>query len=399
MINSRMAVVAGPLTAHAAEVDRRLAELGYSRATRKEVQLAAVALSEWLQEIGVTPVKLTDGLVDQFRDDCVERGIGCPRRGVDRLMAMLRTAGVVPAVVSAHAATKRDVLVDGFVDFLREERGLSPLSVEAYRSDVLRFLQHSERDDLRGLTPIEVNTVALREVLDHSPNSVRRFGVAVRSFLRYAFVAGLIDIDLSASALPVSGRRRSLLPKGLSTSEAARLLRSCDRRRPGGRRDYAAMLLMMRLGLRAREVATLTLEDIDWRAGIITVHGKGSQLDRLPLPADVGEALTAYLRRGRPATPAREVFIRSFPPRVALTRAGVSGLVLAASHRAELGRDVRAHQLRHTAACDMLRAGVAPAQIGEVLRHHSAGSTAIYARVDAARLRLVARPWPIGRMS
>jgi len=158
------------------------------------------------------------------------------------------------------------------------------------------------------------------------------------------------------------------------------------------------MLLMMRLGMRAREVAALTLDDIDWRAGVITVHGKGSQTDRLPLPADVGEAITVYLRRGRPSTPVREVFIRSFPPRVALTRAGMSNLVLAASRRAGL-RDVRAHQLRHTAACDMVRAGVPPVQIGEVLRHRSAGSTAVYARVDVDRLRLVARLWPIGRTS
>lgn len=396
---SRTTVVTGPLAADAAEVERRLAELGYSRASRKEVQLAAAALSEWLQEIGVAPAKLTDELVARFCEDCADRKIACPPRGVERLVATLRTAGIVPAPISAHAATKRDVLVDGFVDFLREERGLAPRSIEAYRSDVLRFLQRSERDDLRGLTPVEVNRAVLREVLDHSPNSVRRFGVALRSFLRYAYVAGLIDIDLSASALPVSGRRRSLLPKGLTASEAARLLRSCDRRRPVGRRDYAAMLLMMRLGMRAGEVATLTLDDVDWRAGVVTVHGKGSELDRLPVPVDVGEAIAAYLRRGRPTTPAREIFIRSLPPRVALSRAGISGLVLAASRRAGLGRDVRAHQLRHTAACDMLRAGVTPAQIGEVLRHRSAGSTAIYARVDVDRLRLVARPWPIRRTS
>jgi integrase len=158
------------------------------------------------------------------------------------------------------------------------------------------------------------------------------------------------------------------------------------------------MLLMMRLGMRAHEVADLTLDDIDWRAGVMTVRGKGSQLDRLPLPVDVGEAITAYLRRGRPVTPAREVFVRSCPPRVALTRSGVSGLVLAASRRAGIG-DVRAHRLRHTAACDMVRAGVTPTQIGEVLRHRSAGSTAVYARVDVDRLRLVARPWPMGARS
>src|SRR5579864_7845459 len=111
MSNSRTVVVTGPLAVHAAEVDRRLSELGYSRATRKEVQFAAAALSDWLQEIGVAPAKLTDGLIAQFCDDCVERKIGCPARGAGRLMMMLRTAGVVPLAVSTHAATKRDVLV------------------------------------------------------------------------------------------------------------------------------------------------------------------------------------------------------------------------------------------------------------------------------------------------
>ena len=159
------------------------------------------------------------------------------------------------AVPAAHPLIARDLLVAGYVDFLREERGLSPLSVEAYRSDVVRFLRRSGRDGLHGLTHAEVSQAVLREVAGRSPSSVRRFGVALRSFLRYCFVSQIIDADLSASALPVSGRRRSLLPKGLTPGEAARLLRACDRRRAAGRRDYAVMLLMMRLGMRASEVA------------------------------------------------------------------------------------------------------------------------------------------------
>lgn len=398
MTRSGTTVVAGPLAAYALEFDERLAAVGYARSTRAQLRSAAAALSGWLQEAGVSPARLTDELIDQFCRECAARKIVCPRPAVDRLVTMLRSAGVLALESAVPAATKRDLLVDGFVEFLREERGLSPLSVAAYRADVLVFLQRAERDDLRGLTPAEVSRALLLEVPGHSSATVRRFGVSLRSFLRYCFVAGIVEVDLSASALPVSGRRRSLLPKGLSAGEAARLLGACDRRRAGGRRDYAVMLLMMRLGMRAHEVADLTLDEIDWRAGVITVRGKGSQLDALPLPVDVGEAITAYLRRGRPVTPAREVFVRSCPPRVALTRSGVSGLVLAASRRAGM-RDVRAHQLRHTAACDMVRAGVTPAQIGEVLRHRSAGSTAVYARVDVDRLRLVARPWPIGARS
>jgi len=293
-------------------------------------------------------VKLTEVVVEHFREDCVARGITCPRLAVRQLVRMLRSAGALVDDRPVQPATKRGLLVAGYVEFLREERGLSSLSVEAYRSDVQRFLRRSKRDDVRGL--------------------------------------------------PVSGRRRSLLPNGLTPREVNLLLRACDRRREAGRRNYAAMLLMMRLGMRASEVAGLTLEDIDWRVGVITVRGKGSRTDRLPLPVDVGEAITAYLRRGRPSTPVREVFVRSLPPRIALTRAGVSGLVLAASRRAGIG-DVRAHQLRHTAACQMIRSGVPPVQIGEVLRHRSAGSTAIYARVDIDQLRLVARAWPIGGTS
>ena len=162
---------------------------------------------------------------------------------------------------------------------------------------------------------------------------------------------------------------------------------------------YAVIVLMLRLGLRAGEVATLRLDDLDWRAGQITVHGKGGRVDQLPLPVDVGEAIAAYLRRGRPrSATVREVFL------------GVSGAAgrpdqrrgdrhrCCAAGRAGIGV-VRAHRLRHTAATDMLRAGAPLAEIGQVLRHRSLGSTAIYARVDVERLRTIARPWPTGAAS
>jgi integrase len=216
--------------------------------------------------------------------------------------------------------------------------------------------------------------------------------------LRYCHLAGLIESDLSAAALPVSGRRRSLLPQGISDEQARALLRACDRRRAAGRRDYAVIVLMLRLGLRAGEVAALRLDDLDWRAGLITVHGKGGRVDQLPLPVDAGEAIAGYLRRGRPRTVSREVFVRVVAPPAGLTRSGVTNIVVDAARRARLGT-LRAHRLRHTAACDMLRAGAPLAEIGQVLRHRSAGSTAAYARVDVERLRMIARPWPGGARS
>jgi integrase/recombinase XerD len=295
---------------------------------------------------------------------------------------------------SSATATAAEVLLDGFAGHLRRERGVTALTVEAYVSDVRRFLADRDASDLAELTAAEVSNAVLGRLVGRSPATVRRFGCALRSFLRYCHLVGLIERDLSAAALPVSGRRRSLLPQGISPPQAQALLGACDRRRAVGRRDYAVIVLILRLGLRASEVATLRLDDLDWRAGQLTVNGKGGRLDQLPLPVDVGEAIAAYLRRGRPlSATVREVFLQLRPPHVALARGGVTAIVASAARRAELGV-VRAHRLRHTAATDMLRAGAPLAAIGQVLRHRSPGSTAAYARVDVERLRTIARPWP-----
>jgi integrase/recombinase XerD len=295
---------------------------------------------------------------------------------------------------SASGPSERDRLLDGFAGYLRRERGVSVLTVDLYVADVRRFLAGRGNRELSELTPADVSRAVLDQVGAWSPASVRRFGCALRSFLRYCLVVGLVERDLSGAALPVSGRRRSLLPQGITAAQEKALLRACDRRRSTGRRDYAVILLILRLGLRANEVATLRLDDLDWRAGQLTVHGKGNRVDQLPLPVDVGEAIAAYLCRGRPCSAtAREVFLRVQPPLVGLTRVGVSSLVAAAARRAELGV-VRPRRLRHTAATGMLRAGASLPEIGQVLRHRSVGSTAIYARVDVERLRSLARPWP-----
>jgi integrase/recombinase XerD len=289
-----------------------------------------------------------------------------------------------------------EVLLDGFVGYLRSERGVSELTIDAYRGEVRRFLAGLGGGGLSALTAGDVSRAVLGEVGRRSPASVRRYGCALRSFLRYSYLTGLVERDVSEAALPVSGRRRSLLPLGIAPEQAKALLRACDRRRASGRRDYAAILLMLRLGLRATEVATLRLDDLDWRAGQLTVHGKGGRVDELPLPVDVGEAIAAYLCRGRPRTvTVREVFVRLRPPHVGIKRGGVTAIVAGAARRAGLGV-VRAHRLRHTAATEMLRAGAPLAEIGQVLRHRSLGSTAIYARVDVERLRTIARPWPAG---
>ena len=191
--------------------------------------------------------------------------------------------------------------------------------------------------------------------------------------------------------LPVADDRRC--PGGISPTDARALLRACDRRQAAGRRDYAVILTLLRLGLRVSEVASLTLDDIDWRAAELLVHGKGRRDERLPLPVDVGEAVVGYLQRGRPATTSRAVFVRRIAPIGPLGRGGVSFIVRYASVRTGLA-PMGAHRLRQTLACQMVRAGVPLPEISQVLRHRSLGSTANYARVDVAALRGLARPWP-----
>jgi integrase/recombinase XerD len=217
---------------------------------------------------------------------------------------------------------------------------------------------------------------------------------ALRSLLRFLHVEGLIEQPLAAAVPSVATWKLAGLPKTVDADQVAALLASCDQRSVAGRRDFAILTVLVRLGLRAGEVAALRLDDIDWRRGEITVRGKGNRCERLPLPADVGQAIVAYLSAEHPAaTAGREVFGRVRAPRGALTRVTVTQTVASAAKRAGLP-PIYAHRLRHTAATGMLRAGGSLHEIGQVLRHRHALTTAIYAKVDIDALRVLARAWP-----
>jgi integrase/recombinase XerD len=232
-----------------------------------------------------------------------------------------------------------------------------------------------------------------RAAAGHSVSTTRSFVSGLRAFLRYCFVEGLAPADLSPAALYASGRGASPLPQAITPSVAAALLRSCDRRRALGRRDYALILLLLRLGLRCGEVARLRLDDIDWRRGELLVRGKAARVERLPLPVDVGEAIAVYLGRGRPASERRELFLRANAPFSPIAAKTVSSSVRRACRRAGV-TEIGAHRLRHSAACAMVAAGVPLVAIAQVLRHRSLQTTAIYARVDREQLRRLALAWP-----
>jgi integrase len=210
--------------------------------------------------------------------------------------------------------------------------------------------------------------------------------------LRFLHLQGLIAEPLAA-AVPSVARRQEDLPRGLPAGQVRLLLDSCDRSTPVGRRDYTILLLLSRLGLRGGEVAGLELGDVDWRAGEVEIRGKGSRVDRLPLPDDVGNGLADYLRHGRPRGFGRAVFLTASAPLIGVSRGAVSDIVVRACERAGVP-PVRCHCLRHTVASELLSRGAGLAEIGQVLRHRDLRTTAIYAKVDRRALSGLALPWP-----
>jgi integrase len=250
--------------------------------------------------------------------------------------------------------------------------------------------------ELERVTAAEVTRFVLGESRRLRVASAKAMTTRLRSLLRFLYVQGLTANPLADAVPSVANWRLTSLPNALPPSQVAALLKSCDRRTRIGRRDFAVLIVLSRLGLRAGEVARLLLGDIDWRSGELLVRGKGGRIDRLPLPVDVGEAIVAWLCRGRPSCQSQSVFVRLRAPHRALTSGGVSAMVWHACERAGLDR-AGAHRLRHSAATGMLAAGGSLDEIGQVLRHQRRDTTAIYAKVDRRSLVAVIRPWPGAR--
>lgn len=380
--------LSGPLAHEGEGLWAHLLDRGYRPATAR-VHLRALAhLSRWLSDRGLTPGRLSSKRVAEF--------VGS-MRGLAPVLGYLRSRGFVPPAdsptmdVGALGRVLRD-----YEAFLVRERGLVPGTVRWYSRVAREFL--SSRSSMRGLglgglVAEDVTAFVLREAHTVSVSVAKLKVSALRAFLGYAFAEGLLPHDLRAAAPAIAGWRLAGLPKGLPPEVPRQLLRACDRRTLCGRRNFALITLMLRLALRAGEVAALRLEDIDWSRGELLVRGKGSREDRLPLPEDVGHALAAYLERGRPETTSRHVFIQMRAPHRDITPGAVSVMIRATATKAGLAA-FGSHRLRHTAATEMLRQGASLPQIAQALRHRSVETTAIYAKVDRTALRGVARPWP-----
>ena len=394
-------VVSGPLAPFAAGFESWLRSRAYSPSAAADRVYQFDQLSRWLQRERLGAGELTVEQAERFAAARRAAGLVTWTASGSAMLPVgyLRGLGVAPQPVPVVAQGPLQELLADYRRYLSVERGLSDHTVfDAYEPAARLFLTAVGADShsvgLDRLCAAQVTSFLAGECPKRSVSGARDLVCALRSLLRYLHVAGLISAPLVWAVPSVADLRDRSLPRGLESAAVNRLLASCDRRRLVGRRDYAILLLLSRLGLRAGEVAAIRLDDVDWRRGELLVHGKGNRQDMLPLPVDVGEAMVSYLRR-RPCCEARALFLRVTAPRAAMDRCTVAWVVRAACDRAGMAR-VGAHRLRHTAATEMLRAGASLAEIGQVLRHREQKTTAIYAKVDRTALRPLAPPWPGG---
>jgi integrase/recombinase XerD len=384
----RVLVVAGPLAGYEAAFRADLSRSGYAPRSAGDLLRAMAGVSRWLEDRGLAAGGLTPLLAADLQAGVLHAG---------PVLRFLREAGVVPAGGMAGAAPT-EVMLARFRGWLAGERGLSAATVHCYVKQARKFLEQLPAPldaTLRQLDAGQVTSFMVGYCQGRNPESAKAMVTAVRALLRFLHAAGHVPVSLAGAVPAVAGWRLASLPRGLDATVVSRLLASCDRGTITGRRDLAILTMLARLGLRGAEVAALELADVDWRGGEVAIRGKGGRIERLPLPADVGEAVAAYLMAGRPRCGAPAVFCTVRAPYQRLSAAAIRGIMAQACRRAGLPR-AGAHRLRHSLATQMLRAGASLPEVGQVLRHRSPLSTSVYAKVDENALRVLARPWPGG---
>jgi site-specific recombinase XerD len=393
----------GPLGIHIDAYEALLQEEGYSRRSTY-VHLHVVAdFSRWMKRQRLD--------ADHIDEQAVKRYLESRRRFVKRyrgarsvpckFLGMLRDQGIINHKAPAVAVDACKMAVADFERYLSKERGLSAATQCNYLPFAYQFLRERfGRGPLRlsELCGADITGFIQRHAYKRSPRSAQHLVSSLRALLRYFRYRGEILTDLAACVPAVANCRYSSLPRFLQPGQVQQVLDHCNRHSDVGRRNYAILLLLARLGLRACEVVAMTLDDIDWKAGNLTVRGNGGQRAQMPLLAELGRAISAYLKKGRPRCASRRLFIREHAPRVGFANsAAVSTLVQRAL--ADAGVDsphTGAHVFRHSLATAMLKHGASLGEIGQLLRHAHPDTTQIYAKVDVCALRPLALRWPGG---
>ncbi|MGV9386728.1 tyrosine-type recombinase/integrase [Nonomuraea sp. NPDC003707] len=390
--------VSGPLAELVHEFRLELIRQGFTPRTAQDHAYVLANLSRWLEQEGAAPAELGVERIAAFV--AARRAGGCRRwRTVGSLrpmLAYLRGLGLIPAE-EPHSVGPVDVVLERYRRWLERERRLGEQTVSWRLHVAAKFLiaqVEGGRLKLDRIAPQAVTAFVLEMAQHYATSSMKPLTSGLRSLLRFLFAAGDIDRDLSPVVPSVAGWQLSGIPVGADDEAVTTLLASCNRSTAVGRRDFAVLLLMSRLGLRAVEVARLRLDDIDWRGGELTVRGKGGRIDRMPLPSDVGGALADWLRNGRRPSTLREVFTCTIGPDAPMKRQSIVTVPRSASLRAGIAM-VGAHRLRHRVVCRVLADGGSLAEVAEVLRHNDHASSAIYTKVDLAALAAVVRPWPM----
>ena len=395
--------ITGPLAPYAAGFWEELSRLGYSRWAALRHLYVTAHLSRWLGEHELGPAEFTSARVGQFLAD--RQVAGYVRRLTPRgipLLGYLRDVGVLPEEATPCPEGSVERLLEEFVEYLKSERGLALATVVGYRRIAERFLVKCAPDarvegcGVERLGAEQIDVFLLSEGARRSIGTVNNMVTALRALMRFFYIHGYTATPLADCVPHGAAWRNRAGPPALTASEMRRILASCDRRTAAGRRDFAILTVLARLGLRAGETASLSLDDLDWEAGEIAVCGKGGRRDRLPLPVDVGRAIADYCQRGRPRNGHRALFLQVRAPYGPLSRDAISRVVKQACRRAGLA-PVGAHRLRHASASAMRRAGAPLLEIGQVLRHRWTVNTALYAKDDLSALAGIARPWPGGR--
>ena len=383
-----------------------LAGDGFAFLTIQENLRTVAHLARWADLRRIDLASWNDDTLARFRRHlsrcrCTKQSKGVFRRAVRnaaRFFAHLRAHDVIVAAIPVPPAHRFTTISEQFAAWMLRHRGIAPRTADRYQRALRTFIAQLGEDPAKYRTAT-IRTFVIEQIGVLGRGETRSAVTAIRAFLRFLVAEGRVHGGIEHSVPTVPQWRLSSLPRYLEASDLDRVVASCDQSTRHGLRDRAVLLLLARLGLRAGDVVGMTLDDVDWKRGTLRVRGKGRQEALLPLPQDVGEAVLAYVERGRSSSTSDRVFLAmNAPTRPLASSATVSGIVCLALRRAGVQNPPSrgAHLLRHSAATAMLRAGGSLDTIATVLRHQSPDTTAYYAKVDVALLQTVAQPWPGG---